>query len=249
LQPKIQTFTAVVCLLAATGAPALAIESERASVDASGREVQGASLRSALSADGRFVAFESDAATMVPGDTRTNTDIFVRDRRAGTVARASVSSTGAEAKGDSFAPSISANGRVVAFESAAWNLVEGDHNDSADVFVHDRLTNATKRVSVNPGGGDANGTSFAPEVSADGRFVAFASVATNLVAGDDNGVMDVFVADLATGQVSRVSESLEGGEPHRGAGDPATRRSRRTAASSRTKRRSTARHRARPGST
>ena len=98
---------------------------------------------------------------------------------------------------DSFDPAISADGRFVAFSSDATNLVPGDTNGTADVFVRDRQTGTTRRVSVGPGGAQGNGDSVDPALSADGRFVAFESDATNLVPGDTNGVDDVFVRTLA----------------------------------------------------
>ena len=94
-------------------------------------------------------------------------------------------------------PAISADGRFVAFDSEATNLVPGDTNDASDVFVRDRQTGTTRRVSVSSGGAQGNGASFDPAISADGRFVAFNSDATNLVPGDTNGAADVFVRTLA----------------------------------------------------
>src|SRR5213595_159425 len=114
---------------------------------------------------------------------------------AGTTERVSMDSAGNEGNGGSGGPAISADGRFVAFASYASNLVPGDTNGVADVFVHDRQTGTTKRVSVNSAGTQGNGGSGSPAISADGRFVAFSSYATNLVPGDTNGVVDVFVHD------------------------------------------------------
>ncbi len=105
----------------------------------------------------------------------------------------SLSSAGAEGNGGSFVPSISAGGRFVAFDSEASNLVAGDANGSFDVFVRDRRTGTTTRMSLSSAGAEGNGGSFVPSISADGRFVAFLSGASNLVAGDLNGSFDVFV--------------------------------------------------------
>src|SRR3989442_14439830 len=119
--------------------------------------------------------------------------------RAGATERVSVDSAGTEANGSSFGRALSADGRFVAFTSVAPDLVAGDTNGAADVFVHDRQTGTTERVSVDSAGNQANGDSGAVALSADGRFVAFTSVATNLVAGDTNGSSDVVWKDGVTG--------------------------------------------------
>jgi Tol biopolymer transport system component len=102
---------------------------------------------------------------------------------------------GAQSNDASFGASISGNGRLVAFQSFASNLVRGDTNATSDVFVHDRKTATTQRVSVNNAGEEGNNFSFGPSINADGRVIAFASVADNLVPWDTNGVTDVFVHD------------------------------------------------------
>jgi hypothetical protein len=155
---------------------------------------------------GRFVAFLSFAANLVDDDTNGTSDVFVHDRMSGTTTRVSVNSAGAQ--GDSRSddrPAISADGRFVAFASLATNLVDDDTNGSYDVFVHDRMTGTTTRVSVNSAGAQGDGASTGPAISADGRFVAFSSFATNLVDDDTNGTSDVFVHDRITGTTSRVS--------------------------------------------
>jgi Tol biopolymer transport system component len=182
----------------------------RVSVSSSGAQADGHSLAPALSADGRYVAFYSDASNLVDGDTNGVRDVFVRDQGTRTTTRASVDSTGAQGNGHSFAPAISNDGRLVAFSSNASNLVSGDTNSSDDIFVHDSQSGATARVSVATGGGEANGGSFSPALSADGRFVAFLSDASNLVAGDTNGFRDVFVHDRQTGSTTRVSVDSAG---------------------------------------
>jgi len=169
-----------------------------------------------LSADGRFVAFRSDATNLVPGDTNRVSDIFVYERQTGTTTRVSVTSTGAQGNGPSGrfdSPSLSADGRFVAFTSAASNLVPGDTNGESDVFVHDRQTGTTTRVSVASNGtqgNDDSGGSGGSSLSADGRFVAFTSIATNLVPGDTNDEYDVFVHDRQTGATTRVSVASDG---------------------------------------
>ncbi len=184
---------------------------ERVSVATGGGQAAGGSY-SALSADGRCVAFDSASADLVAGDTNGLTDVFVRDRQTGTTERVSVATGGGEANLGGGYPSISGDGRFVAFESAASNLVVGDGNSRGDVFVHDRQTGATERVSVSSGGLEANGDSGSPALSLDGRYVVFVSVATNLVAADTNGVADVFLHDRDLGTTERVSVGPAGEE-------------------------------------
>lgn len=132
----------------------------------------------------------------------------------GETLRVSLSSAPANAQGtdDSSDPSISANGRYAAFASAASNLAAGDTNGVRDVFVRDRQTDTTTRVSVSTGGTQGNNDSFEPEISADGSAVVFTSRGSNLVAGDTNGVADVFAHDMITGTTSRVDRTFSGGE-------------------------------------
>jgi Tol biopolymer transport system component len=177
----------------------------------------------AMTGDGRFVAFESAATNLVPDDTNSSRDVFVHDRQTGQTARVSVASDGTEGNLGSgqFGVSISADGQVVAFPSSARNLVPGDTNITWDVFVHDRQTPQTTRVSVASDGTEGDRDSTSPRLSADGRFVAFSSNATNLVPNDTNGWMDVFVHDRQTGQTSRVSVASDdtegnGRSGHRG---------------------------------
>src|SRR5260221_594179 len=165
-----------------------------------------------MSADGRYVAFDSEAHNLVSGDTNAAGDIFVRDRWNGTTERVSVDSAGVQGNGFSFSPSISADGRYVAFHSSASNLVVGDTNGFTDVFVHDRQSGTTERVSIDSGGTQGNWESGLPSISADGHFVAFWSYATNLVAGDTNGVPDDFVRDLWNGQTRRVNIASGGAQ-------------------------------------
>jgi N-acetylglucosamine-6-sulfatase len=126
------------------------------------------------------------------------------------IERASLS--GSDAQGDALSsdPALSADGRYVAFASAASNLVVGDTNGVTDVFVRDVVTKAVERVSVPAAGGESNGQSALPAISADGRYVAFDSSATNLVAGDTNGTSDVFVRDRQTGSIERASVASDG---------------------------------------
>ncbi|MEG3973280.1 calcium-binding protein, partial [Microcoleus sp. herbarium8] len=174
----------------------------RVSVDSAGNQTIGGSGSPSISADGRFVGFISFASNLVPGDTNNRSDIFVRDLSTNTTTRVSVDSAGNQGNGGFllgfFIPSISANGRFVAFTSFIPNLVPGDTNDGSDIFVRDLSTNTTTRVSVSGASNPGNGDSFNPSISADGRFVAFASFASNLVPGDTNFSNDIFVRDLST---------------------------------------------------
>ena len=179
-------------------------------VDSAGVQGNSGSLDPSTSADGRFVAFTSVSNNLVLGDTNGTNDIFVHDRQTGVTTRVSVDSAGAEANGSSTRSHISDDGRFVAFESAATNLVAGDSNGMGDVFVHDRQTGTTTRVSVGPGAQQSNDDAFQSSISPDGRFVGFASTATNLVAGDTNGTTDVFVHDRQAGTTTRVSVSSAG---------------------------------------
>jgi Tol biopolymer transport system component len=166
------------------------------SVHGDGTQGDGTSWEPALSADGSVVAFRSAATNLVDGDDNGVSDIFVHDLATGTTTRVSVRSDGSQGDGVSLRPSISADGSVVAFISAATNLVDADDNEEADVFVHDLATGATTRVSVRSDGTQGDGGCWEPALSADGSVVAFRSAATNLVDGDDNGVSDIFVHDL-----------------------------------------------------
>jgi hypothetical protein len=191
----------------------------RVSTDAVGAQVAGASRQPSVSADGRFVAFSSTATTLVAADGNGSADVFVKDRLTGVVTRVSVRTGGAEATGDSVAPDISNDGRYVTFASAAA-LTADDTNAVVDVFRHDRSSGATVRVSVSTSGTQANGASAAPRLNGDGRYVVFESVATNLVAGDDNLRRDIFLRDLQTSVTSRVSVATNGGQSDRDATAP-----------------------------
>jgi Tol biopolymer transport system component len=182
------------------------------SVSTAGVQGNGGSLSSAISADGRFVAFMSNASNLVPNDTNGFADVFVRDRQLGTTERVSVDSGGVQGNvgGGAGGLSISADGRFVAFASSSTNLVPGDTNGFSDVFVRDRQLGLTERASVDSGGVQGNNSSSAPSVSADGRYVAFASAATNLVPGDTNGYGDIFVRDRQLGLTERVSVNSAG---------------------------------------
>jgi Tol biopolymer transport system component len=181
----------------------------RVSVGQGGAQGNGYSARPALSADGRFVAFESAASNLVPGDTNRSVDVFVRDLETGRTRRASLRSGGGQSGGGA-GPAISANGRYVAFISGAADLVRGDTNGQADVFVHDLTAGTTKRASLGRGGVQANSGNVRPSISADGRYVAFESTADNLVPGDTRHREDVYIRDLTAGTTSLVSRTPGG---------------------------------------
>jgi Tol biopolymer transport system component len=192
----------------------------RVSVGSGGRQANGSSDFAAISADGRYVAFDSQASNLVSGDTNGFTDIFVRDLVKRTTRRVSVGGSGKQARCnvgscESWSPAISASGRYVAFTSGASNLVPGDTNRLADVFVRDRAAGRTRRVSLTSRGKQGTGTRYsngsnAPAISADGRYVAFHSDMPNLVPGDTNHTFDIFVHDRVTGKTERVSVSSNG---------------------------------------
>ena len=168
-----------------------------------------------ISADGRFVAFASEASNFVAGDIPVTADVFVHDRRTHTTELISRGLDGLPA-GGSTAPSISGDGRFVAFRSFSDRLVpDGNPNFVDHVFVVDRVTRAIERVDVANDGTLADGGAFNVAISADGRFVAFDSSAGNLVAGDGEQALDVFVHDRRTGRTEGISTRRPTGHVHR----------------------------------
>ncbi len=227
-----------------------------------GSPSNGSSADPVVSADGRFVAFSSEASNLVPGDTNGTSDVFVFDRKTGATTLVSVGMSGA-ANGNSNNPSISADGRFIAFESTASNLVaepvvlnrgvinalvesmqpwiaemggtpepfakqiaDFELYETAQVYVRDLTKGATERVSVGYDGEAADIDGRRPSISADGRFVAFSSVSTNLVRGDSGGPVvtalhnpygsgyargrDVYVRDREDRTTDRISASAAG---------------------------------------
>ena len=199
---------------------------ERVSISSSGAEGNGDSGHFgeaygkpvAISADGSLVAFTSLANNLVKGDTNQKVDVFVRDRQNKTTTRVSVAMGGAQAQGQSTSMTMSSDGRYVAFQSDAANLFTGDANATYDVFVRDRLNGTTRHVSRSSGGIPGDAASILPAISANGRFVAFASLAKNLVPGNSNSLYDVFVRDLSGGKTSRVSVATGGVQGDRASG-------------------------------
>ncbi len=189
----------------------------------SDREADAASLAALVSADGRTIAFSSDASNLVAADDNGAMDVFFTDRMTGRTRRVSVGPF-EESGSRSEASSIDAHGLVVAFRSYATNLVDGDWNGKADVFVFDRRTGLTERVNVSSTGDEARAATFRGVVSGDGRFVGFRSRAGNLVPGDTNKALDAFVHDRWTGVTTRISVASDGGEADAGEFDRSTRR-------------------------
>jgi hypothetical protein len=190
-------------------------------IDRAGIQPDGASSNASVSADGNFIAFQSTASNLVLDDTNGFSDIFVYDRLHDKIERVSLTSGGQQADNDSFAPSISSDGRFVTFSSRAQNLVPGSSN-AADVFVYDRTMHTVKLLSVNAGDIPGNSDSAAPKISADGNYVTFESTASNLVGKDPTSLLDVFVTNAhqfftngGTGDdvmgASTADETLNGG--------------------------------------
>ena len=200
--------------------PGFAQTTARASVDSAALQGNLVSRYPSISADGRFVAFDSSATNLATGDTNGNWDVFVRDLPNGMTTRVSVDASGAQVSGDSRAPTLSADGRYVAFYSLSPGLVSGDTNAVSDVFVRDLLTGSNTLVSVDSSGAHANGASTLASISPDGRYVAFLSSASNLVAGDTNNVVDVFVHDLLLGGTTRASVDSAGVQANNACFDP-----------------------------
>ncbi|HEV7806932.1 MAG TPA: hypothetical protein VGO80_14005 [Solirubrobacteraceae bacterium] len=193
---------------------------ERVSIATGGEQARRSALGSdqpAISGDGRYVAFTSAASNLVSADTNGEPDVFVRDRVAGKTVRVSVGAGGAQAHRGSGLPAISADGRAVAFVSAAPNLVRADTNHALDVFVRDLTKHVIERVSVSSAGAQSRDgilprLAHRPSLSGDGMIVAFASRSADLVSGDRNHAADVFVHDRATDRTSLVSVDSTGAQ-------------------------------------
>jgi uncharacterized repeat protein (TIGR01451 family) len=214
---------------------------ERVSLSSTGEQANSSTTLASISADGRWVAFSSFATNLVPGDTNGHFDVFIHDRETGLTELVSVSSSEAQGDAPSTTPSVSGDGQLVAFLSGATNLVPGDTNGSQDVFVRDRATGTTERVSVSSDEQQAEGTSqdsirgfpaSGPDITPDGRFVAFHSSSTNLVPGDTNtcppvfdqtpgACPDAFVRDRVEGTTERVSVASDGTQGNERSADPA----------------------------
>ena len=186
---------------------------ERVSLDSAGAQIAGHSTWSGLSGDGRYVSFTSSVKNIVPGDVNVWSDVFVRDRVAGTTTIASVPQAGGwMAGGHCSRPVMNADGRYVLFESFATNLVVNDGNLWDDVFVRDRTAGTTERASQTAGGTGGDGDSYMPHVSGDGRWVVFTSKATNFAPGVTNGKAHIYRKDRQTGALALVSAAADGGQ-------------------------------------
>jgi Tol biopolymer transport system component len=205
----------LLCLVAAlaVAAPAAAVvpSTERVSVSTSGAQADGVVADfQAVTAHGRYVAWESNADNLVAGDTNRDFDLLLRDRVAGTTELVNVSSTGEQGNGGGFTPAISANARFVAFASISTNLTGNDTNNTTDIFLRDRRHGTTKRVSVKNGGGQITRGGFDPSITSDGRYIGFTSTGSNIVSGDTNGAQDVFLRDRVGRTTVRVDLKPDG---------------------------------------
>ena len=185
---------------------------ERVNVDSAGNEAMGRSEFGDISAGGRYVVFSSHADNLVPGDTNGWDDVFIRDRELGTTERLSVSTSGSQTNWWSQEPSISGDGRYVAFTSHDSQLSPNDTNNTHDVFLRDRQAGTTTLISVSTTGTLANGGSYMPQISDNGTHITYVSSASNLVANDTNGWEDIFVYEIATGTTTRASLDIAGAE-------------------------------------
>ncbi|MBK7876905.1 MAG: hypothetical protein IPJ77_14360 [Planctomycetes bacterium] len=180
------------------------------SVSSTGSQANQDCISASVSGDGRYVAFESNASNLVPGDGNGVGDIFLRDMWTQQTTAVSVTPGGVMGNLSCRYTSISQDGRYVAFQSLAFDLVTGDTNGVADIFVRDMALGTTERVSLGTGGQQAVAACVAPYISGNGRFVSFESASANLVLGDTNGYMDVFVRDRVQQTTVRVSISSTG---------------------------------------
>lgn len=188
-------------------------ETSRVSVSSSGQQGNGDSgyANVTISGDGRFVLFGSLASNLVENDTNDASDAFLHDRQTGETTLVSLTSEGEQGNGPSGGADcpVSDDGQVVFILSVATNIVPNDTNDAHDIFLHNLQTGEVTQVSVSSTGEQGNGMSFHCDVTPDMRYIAFSSDATNLVQNDTNGVTDVFVRDLVTGETERVSVSSD----------------------------------------
>ncbi len=181
---------------------------EIVSVSTDGIPGNAGSSETVISADGRFVAFESYASNLDPRDHNERRDVFLHDRLTRQTERVSGAPDGSDGDGLTGPPSLSADGRYVAFQSSSSNLVAGDRNGKCDIFVYDRLTRRTERVSVSSDGSEADDTSYDPGLSGDGQSVIFASHARNLYSGDTNWAPDIFIHDRTSHVTRRVNPDV-----------------------------------------
>jgi Tol biopolymer transport system component len=163
-----------------------------------------------ISADGRYIVFESSAYNLVDRDTNYKSDIFLKDTLTGATTLVSTSSSGTQGNNHSSNPYISADGKHVVFESEASNLVDGDTNGYGDIFIKDIQTGVITLVSTSSSGVQGIFDSSNPSISADGKYVVFDSFSSNLVDGDTNDTLDIFLKDIQEGTLTLVSTSSSG---------------------------------------
>lgn len=180
-------------------------EMTRVSVNDAGKPGNMQSFGASISGDGRYVAFISNATNLVEGDTNDKQDVFVRDRKEGKTVRISVSNVGEQANDDCHEAVISADGRVLAFSSAASTLDENDNNRSADIFLCDREAQFVRRITRSKDGFETDHGSGEPSISANGRFVVFYSHATNITAKDTNRAPDIYLFDAFDSTTELIS--------------------------------------------
>jgi Tol biopolymer transport system component len=176
-----------------------------ASRDMQGMPAGAEPERGGISADGDLVVFSSAASNLVAGDTNGVKDVFLFRVSTGAVTRMSVADLGIEADQDSLEPSISGDGNLVAFQSRTNVFDPTDHNSVFDVYLHDQSFGTTRRVTYTATGDDLDGDSIRPRISANGRYIAFDSRASNLIAGDSTFTTDVFIADLSSVVTRKVT--------------------------------------------
>lgn len=199
-------FLTVACL---AGIGSASAEIRRVSVSAAGEQGNGRSLVPSISADGHLIAFASEVNTLVDGDTNGEPDVFVKNMTTGEIRRVSATAVGVQGNGLSSGASINADGTVVAFHSLATNLVEGDTDEDADIYVKNLVTGEVRRASVSGAGEGGAGYSLFPAISADGNMVAFSSFA-RLAPEDTDSLEDVYVKNMTTGEITFVKASASG---------------------------------------
>jgi WD40-like Beta Propeller Repeat len=213
---RVFVLTATVTVAFAAGAQADAAHvtgwTSRIGAAASGGDPDLYSHRPAISAEGRYVVFESGASNLVPGDTNGVLDVFVRDTRTGVTSRVSLTSAGGQIDRHSHSAAISADGRYVAFTSHGTNILPGDANRLGNVYVRDRVAGTTLRAGPPAMVGDYDNNAATPSISADGRYVSYGTYAA-LVPTDTNGTADIYVWARETGALERISVSVQAGTP------------------------------------
>jgi hypothetical protein len=182
----------------------------RVSVSNSGEQSNGGSYIPSISGNGRYIVYDSYASNLVAYDHNLSRDIFLFDKKTGRTRMVSVNSQGAPGDADSSSARISSNGRYVVFHSDARNLVPGDTNNASDIFLRDTKKGTTRLISVNSSGSQGNGGSYHAHISNNGRFIVYASDASNLVDGDNNNARDIFLYDTKKGTTRIISNSSSG---------------------------------------